>query len=237
MTESYSSANDRGISGGALKIIAVITMLIDHIGAVFLRSPIPYYTCRLIGRIAFPIFAFLLVEGFFHTKNLKKYCLRLALFALISEVPFDLAFHQTYLYRESQNVFFTLLIGLLTIAAIDYIKHTFADREFVSFCYQILLISGGMFFAWLLKTDYHAVGVAVIFLFYQFHQKKTMSSIYACLILFLSLPLEIASFAAVPLICCYNGKRGISVKYFFYLFYPVHLLLLSFFNAAGASFL
>lgn len=142
MMKSTPTAASRGLSGSTLKIIAIITMLLDHIGASLVQpilastasaagvtdwsmpslaaaypgAAIPYYALRYIGRISFPIFCFLLVEGFLHTKNLHKYCLRLAIFALVSEIPFDLAFHQTPFYQASQNVFFTLLIGLLVIA-------------------------------------------------------------------------------------------------------------------------
>ena len=82
MTESKSAHNFSGITGSTLKLIALVSMLLDHIGAVLIAAPIPYYMLRLIGRIAFPVFCFLLVEGFFHTKNLNKYAVRLFLFAL-----------------------------------------------------------------------------------------------------------------------------------------------------------
>ncbi|MCM1233886.1 MAG: conjugal transfer protein TraX [Ruminococcus flavefaciens] len=228
MTQDISANQSHDLSGSTLKIIAIVTMFIDHIGAIFVRDTIPYYACRFIGRIAFPIFAFLLVEGFFHTKNVKKYCLRLALFALLSEIPFDLAFAQTLYNPESQNVFFTLCIGLLTISVMEYIKNNLLDKETASFFCRALTATTGMLLAWFLKTDYHAVGVCVILLLYVFHNKKIMSIASACLCLFFALPLEIASFAAIPLVSCYDGRRGISLKYFFYLFYPLHLLLLYF---------
>ena len=133
----------KGLSGSTLKIIAVVTMLIDHIGAAILARMMMvnglggidqsdttavmqwysnnttlfqvYQVMRSIGRIAFPIFCFLLVEGFEHTHDRKKYALRLGLFALISEIPFDLAFSSEVLEFQYQNVFFTLFIGMLTM--------------------------------------------------------------------------------------------------------------------------
>lgn len=120
----------KGLSGSTLKLIAIITMLIDHIGAaVIARLLIAgqgsemlykiYYAMRAVGRVAFPIFCFLLVEGFFYTGSRKKYALRLFGFALLSEIPFDLAFSGKTLEFGYQNVFFTLLIGLLTIMLFD----------------------------------------------------------------------------------------------------------------------
>ena len=126
-----------GISGSVLKWIAVITMAIDHMGAGFLESyvmnawggsPIGNtfagrwneilsvdQILRYIGRPAFPIFCFLLVQGFLHTRDVKKYAIRLGIFALISEIPFDLALHIRPFHWQNQNVFFTLLLGLLAI--------------------------------------------------------------------------------------------------------------------------
>ncbi len=127
MKESMS-ARTRGITGNTLKIIAIVTMLIDHIGvAIFENGMLKYQdnslawvsianlVLRTIGRIAFPIFCFLLVEGFFHTRDIKKYGTRLFLFALISEIPFDLAVFDTWFYPGYQNVYFTLFIGLWVI--------------------------------------------------------------------------------------------------------------------------
>ena len=129
-------ANQRsgGISGNTLKMIAIITMLIDHIGAGVVEPYLSmnmgamdgnemfnrlYYldrSLRIIGRVAFPIFCFLLVEGFLHTRDVKKYGSRLLLFSLISEVPFDLIFFNTWFYPGYQNVYITLFIGLVVLA-------------------------------------------------------------------------------------------------------------------------
>ena len=106
------SAKRIEISAAALHIIAMTFMLMDHLWATLLPAQ-DWLTC--IGRIAFPVFAFMTVEGYFHTHNLKKYMLRLLLFALISEIPFDLMYGGTWFYPIHQNVIWTLLMGLLGI--------------------------------------------------------------------------------------------------------------------------
>ena len=149
------------ITGATLKWIAIITMLIDHIGAAILEpymggefGPMPTkvlglnpmiwdFIIRGIGRVAFPIFIFLMVEGFFYTRNRKKYAIRLGLFCLISEIPFNLGFHPQDLEIYSdlprlkfidfdytyQNVFFTLFIGFLTIWVMKVVSDYFAQRK------------------------------------------------------------------------------------------------------------
>ena len=205
----------KGLSGSTLKLIAIITMLIDHIGAaVIARLLIAgqgsemlykiYYAMRAVGRVAFPIFCFLLVEGFFYTGSRKKYALRLFGFALLSEIPFDLAFSGKILEFGYQNVFFTLLIGLLTIMLL------------------VIITFGGMCAAYLLHTDYDAKGVLAILVFYMTRQMRGLQIVAGCLAFCWELP---AIVAFIP-IAFYNGKRGWNIKYLFYAFYPVHLLVL-----------
>ena len=123
------NVKQQGISGYWLKVIAVVSMLIDHTSAVILEQipglEAPAFFMRIIGRAAFPIYCFLLVEGFYHTRSRAKYAGRLFLFALISEVPFDLAFSRRMWDFSSNNVFFTLLFGLLVIWGVEGIKQKF----------------------------------------------------------------------------------------------------------------
>lgn len=175
-----------------------------------------YKIMRFIGRSAFPVFCFLLVEGFCYTSNRKNYAVRLFLFALISEFPFDLALFGQPIVWEYQNVFFTLLIGLLVIWTMDWANQ---------FSYHVILqapaIACGCLLAWFMKTDYDYKGVILIVILYIFRYQPVLRTAAGCVSLLWEAP---ACLAFIP-INLYNGKRGISLKYFFYLFYPVHLLI------------
>lgn len=237
---------DKGISGSTLKIIAMIAMVIDHTGVVLVEritqmlsqgeqevhgvasffSLEQWIWCdrilRSIGRIAFPIFCFLLVEGFLHTSNWKKYAGRLFAFALLSEIPYDLSWPGVWWEPAYQNVFFTLGIGVLVMAAFEWaqkqMQWNMQRRMF--FCCLSLFV--GMAAAQILNTDYAAVGVLCILVLYTTRTNRYWQ-ITAGMISFVWEPF--ALFAFWP-IAHYNGERGISLKYIFYLFYPLHLLLL-----------
>lgn len=237
----------QGLTGSTLKIIAMITMFIDHLGASLLENGIMRQVSeqsvlsadvaalhaynkwravdivfRGIGRLAFPIFCFLLVEGFIHTRDWRKYFARLFVFSLISEIPFDLAFHRKWFYWGGQNVFFTLWIAVLVLAAVSY----FEKREDIHQAGRWLLQTGvtlaGAALAYFLHTDYDGFGVVVIVLLYLFRRDRRRQAIVGvCAFLW-----EVtASLAFLP-IYYYNGKRGLQLKYVFYVFYPAHLLLL-----------
>lgn len=211
------------LNGTNLKWIAVFSMLLDHIGAViFEGSPKLFFTfrnmdmlLRMFGRIAFPIFCFLLVEGFLHTSNRMHYGRRLFFFALLSEIPFDLALNNCVLELSNQNVFFTLFAGYVSICMME----RFWKRPYVKYLFPIL---GGIF-CWLFNTDYSFWGVLLIFVFYKFYTNLPLRTLAGCLTLYWEMP---AWFAFLP-INCYNGKRGAGIKYFFYAFYPLHLLALT----------
>lgn len=224
----------RGLSGSTLKLIAIITMLIDHIGAaVIVRVLLSgnwspemyevYSSMRVIGRVAFPIFCFLLIEGFEHTRDRKKYALRLLAFAVISEIPFNLAFKSEVLEFGYQNVFFTLFIGLVTIMAIHVVEEKQEWHPCLRIAVAIVIGFAGMMVAYLLRTDYDAKGVMCILALYLFRKMRGLQILAGC-IAFGSFELP-ALVAFIP-IAFYNGKRGWNIKYFFYLFYPLHLVLL-----------
>lgn len=242
-----------GISGSTLKIIAMITMFIDHFAAAYLErvlnaegirvylddgADMPglawvYLLMRLIGRIAFPIFVFLLVEGFLHTRNWWKYLGRLCVFALISEIPFDMAFNLTdaqvfcgqLLEFSSQNVFFTLMIGLFAIILLHLIRIK-SEKKLSELLLSVAVIAAGMALAVLLRTDYSWAGVLAIVIMWRFWNKRMCSAGVVCLMLTATNFLEITAFLALLPIAKYNGTRGMKQKYVFYVFYPLHLLLL-----------
>ena len=216
-----------------LKWIAIVTMLIDHLGIVLTYTvPEPVWkSMRIIGRMAFPIFCFLLVEGFYHTRAIKKYLVRLGIFALLSEVPFDLMISWQAWYPEYQNVFFTLLIGLFLL----YLYNWFLAN--VQPIYAIMALVSMLCLAYLIKCDYGAEGVLMIYLFFLFRFRPAGMYISVGLVMALMGGIEIFAVASFLPIALYNGekggkavesrKRGLFQKYFFYFFYPVHILLLT----------
>ena len=205
-----------------LKFIALSTMIIDHYGAIF-QSNVEIY--RIIGRISFPIYCFLLVEGYFHTSNLKKYALRLLIFAFISEIPFDLAFFNEIGFAH-QNIFFTLFLGLMTIYIID-------DKNIRSQFIKFAAIPASCILAIILAVDYNAIGIIYILSFY--YTKKYTKLIRFSLIgitmaaaNYGSYILQQISLLALPIVILSNGKPGPKNKLLqisFYAAYPLHLLL------------
>ena len=182
-----------------------------------------YRVMRNIGRIAFPIFCFLLIEGFEHTRDARKYVVRLGLFALLSEIPFDLAFQGELLEFTYQNVFFTLFIGLLTIV----LFHAAEEWQTIHPPLRVFLLAvisvGGMCLAHVVHTDYAARGVMCILVFYIFRKSRQAQIIAGILAFFWWEPAAVLAFVPIAL---YNGTRGIRLKYAFYAVYPLHLLIL-----------
>lgn len=229
----------KGLSGSTLKLLALVTMFIDHVGAGILGRLIvgqgalqiqlgdleklwaAYYITRYVGRIAFPIFVFLLIEGIHKTRNIKKYALRLGAFALISEIPFDLVFRATWLEFTYQNIFFTLLIGLLTVLFIDYMKKKSNNKIFKLILIVVITVVGSCV-AEVLRVDYGAKGVLAIVAMHLFYYYRPLQTIAGCI----AFAWEITAPLAFIPISLYNGKRGWKLKYLFYLFYPLHLLVI-----------
>lgn len=216
----------------SLKLIGCVTMLIDHIAAqFFIGNSILYVIGRGIGRIAFPIFAFLIIEGLLHTRDLKRYILRLAVFVVLSEFPFDFFLFgvQTDLYFNSQNVFFTLLLGLLAAALIDYIRYH-ASKPSIYQIGSVLMILVFCLLAEVLQTDYSSLGVLLILIFYFFWRKPIpiLMGMLFWVSLFYSMgsKMQLAAVVALIPIFLYKGEKGKSIKYLFYLFYPIHLLVI-----------
>ena len=217
-----------GLSQEALKVIACLTMLLDHIGATM----VPGYTLRIIGRIAFPIFCFLMAEGAYYTKNPRKYCVRLIIGMLLSEIPFDLAFRRKLTW-EYQSVMVTLLVGFLVVEMIQNSK---------SDILKLLAVCGGFAFAEWAKTDYGGFGVLLVVLFSQTRGQLWLQTLMVAMfswmlnslkipVFGMMIPIEMfALFAMLP-IALYSGNKvtaNKALQWGFYLFYPVHLTALVF---------
>ena len=206
-----------------LKLIALVSMIIDHYGAIFHEDIMAY---RMIGRIAFPIYSFLLVEGYFHTSDFKRYAKRLFIFALVSEVFFDFAFYGK-IYLGHQNIFFTLFLGLMTMHFMDNKDGRYKLKKNTVLFLAIILST-------FLFVDYRFMGIIYILAFYynrEFPTKKKFINLGLIMLIinlaFTSLVQQF-SLLALPLIYFYNGKLGPKNKALqlsFYVAYPLHLFL------------
>ena len=209
----------RGLNTFTLKIIAIVSMLVDHIGHIFFPEVMIF---RIIGRISFPIFAYVLVEGIHYTKDITKYMLRLGIFALLSEIPYDLAIMGSVLEFSHQNVFFTLFFAVLMFWAYKKIEHHGLKTGAL-----VVIFLLGIFVCQYLNTDYCDIGILLIFAFYMYRDKKVGRLVLAgALFLGLTGGLQLYALLALPLIALHNGEQGPKMKSFFYLFYPAHLLIL-----------
>ena len=301
------------VSGSTLKMVGIITMLIDHLalavilrimntnlaGDLLIHLNSVYSVMRTIGRLSFPIFCFLLVEGFGKTRSKPKYLFRLGMFALISEIPYDLALCATVLEFHHQNVYFTLFLGMLSMCACELVeKHRlpvpvrcfmsvvgvavsgiwltrlswFLVQRYILFRFPGLAIFGNtvtvaaifcvicvfivafllcyrrrtgtdkmlnagtdltvlflfVTLADLLRTDYLGMGVLTITVMYILRNSNVLAMAGGCVVLIFKGLKEIPTFLTLIPIAMYNGKRGLRLKYIFYIFYPAHLLLLWF---------
>ena len=231
-----------GLTANMLRTIAVIFMLSDHIWATALSFG-DWMT--YIGRMAFPIFAFQIAEGFVHTSNFKKYALRLLGFAVITEIPFNLFYSSRFFNPYHQNVLFTLLLGLLAIKVIDGLKK---DRSLKNIALSVLLLGLILLASVVGFVDYNHYGVLTVIMFYLMRDfpfawlGQRIGMILINIVIFegLVFPVEIfgktfeipsqgfAVFALIP-IWLYGNRKGKSSKilqYGFYAFYPLHMLVL-----------
>lgn len=213
-----------------IKIIAVLTMFLDHV-----RYAIPETNClafELLGRMSYPLFAFVLTEGFFHTHSKKDYIKRLIIYGLISQIPFML--FRSIIGKDSWkmlNIMFTLLFGFLGMLCMEKIK----NKPMAILTAMSIAIVGD-----LCRVDYGMYGICFIYIFYLFrNQKATIlpASIALCTMYYISryqsnffnniiyLQILFTNLSLIP-IYLYNEEKGRSMKKFFYWFYPVHLLIL-----------
>lgn len=239
------------LSAAALHLIAMALMLMDHLwAAVFPMQD--WLTCA--GRLAFPIFAFMAVEGYFHTHSFKRYALRMLLFAVLSEVPFDLLYGGTVFYPVHQNVIWTLLLGLLGIRVMEAVRAKGKLWLYLPVCGVIAAIGYALGIVGM--VDYYGAGVLTVFAFYFFRGRKwwyllgqaaALYWINVVLLGGLMYPVTLfgvetevcqqglALLALIP-IWLYRGRQGYhsrTFQYACYAFYPAHLLLLGLYQLAA----
>jgi traX family protein len=229
-----------GVSAFMLKLLALISMTIDHFAAIVIlngklygysteyfqmaiateeghRLLQIYRIFRIIGRLAFPIYAFLLTEGFRHSHDRKKYFFRLLFLGLISEVPFDLAFFNQVYNFTAQNIGFTLALGVLCMEGM----HRFRKNVF----YKWAAVLSCAALAELIRADYGALGIFLIAALYNFRKEKALRLSSGAA---LSAALSYGSYCFAALsflpIAFYNGEKGrLSLSRLFYIYYPLHL--------------
>ena len=246
MNQMNSSPSKRfDISAATLHILAMALMLMDHLWATLLPAQ-DWLTCA--GRLAFPIFAFMAVEGYFHTHSFQKYALRMLLFAVLSEVLFDLMYGGTCFYPVHQNVIWTLRLGLLGIRLMEAVRQK--GKRWLYLLVSILIVIAGAALGTLGMVDYYGAGVLTVLIFYFFRGRKWWCLLGQLLALYwvnvellggLMYPVTLfgmdfelcqqglALLALIP-IWLYRGRQGHHSKpfqYACYAFYPVHMLVLA----------
>ena len=208
------------MSSFMLKLLAMTTMVVDHTGAILFPGNM---ALRVIGRLSFPIYCFLLAEGFVHTSSRKRYLIRLGLWGIVSEPVFDYAFFGRFWVWEHQNVFFTLFLGLSALCLIEGFSS--GQQKFMPGLVLALVPAAA---AEMLMTDYGAFGVLLIVVFYVCRDRRgaglvsfgLFNTAFSCM----GSEVQFAAVAAAVPIGLYNGKRGLRLPgWLFYAFYPVHL--------------
>ena len=218
------------LDGTMLKIIAMISMVFDHAGDIFFPGVM---WPRMIGRLAMPIFSFCIAEGFAHTHDRKKYLMRIGMFALISEIPFDLAFEGKPGLGH-QNIMLTYFLSVIGLMLFDRIRGgQDTDTEHISAgktVLGVLAVLAISVLSLLLRADYTIFAIISVFLFYVLRKKHPLirSGIGTA---FLAFTRTMSYYCTTGLsfipLAMYNGKRGKGLKWLFYVFYPGHLLLLA----------
>lgn len=226
------------LSAFQLKLIALFSMLLDHAAKITGNEILTFMLP--LGRIAWPVFAYFTAEAMRFTRNRFKYLMRLAIFAIISEIPFDFAFNDGRVnFLQNTNIFYTLFLGALAIMSVEWLANKISMEDFKVLSY--LMIAPFFLIANILNTDYAGFGVFFIVMLYfiKKYNLRLLAMLLGSIILFspwdniilyhefnmiwFSVGLLIASL----LIYFYNGEKGKhSLKWLFYTFYPLHLILL-----------
>ena len=214
----------RIFSGAQLKYIAFLSMLADHVNKALIY---PFLSGEgilqrisdafdILGRIAFPLFAFFLVEGFFKTGNRKKYFASLLIFGIISEIPFDMALSGVFFEPNSNNIMFTLALMLITIWIIDILKEKMQKLpKYIWYLVSFVIVGIICFISMVTGLDYEYHAIMIGYLFYIFYNKR----VFAIFLGYLAIFKEVWSLIGFGLILTYNGKRGKQNKLLNYLYF------------------
>ncbi len=225
-------SNIQFLSGARLKLIAILSMLIDHVNKALIYPNLSADNSALttisnlfdiLGRIAFPLFCFMLVEGYFKTRSRKKYLLNLLIFGVISEVPFDMFTSASFFNKNWNNVMFTLALVLITIWCIDVLKEKMQNLpKMLWFIVSWLIVLIMCFAAMYLALDYEHHAILIGYFFYLFLDVRLLAVPFG----YASMYTQPWSLLGFGLTLTYNGERGKQSKMLNYWFYPVHLLIL-----------
>ncbi len=214
----------RVLDGTTLKLIAMASMVLDHVGDSFFPDQV---WMRVLGRIAMPVFAFCISEGFAHTHDKQRYLLRMGIFSLVSEVPFDLVTAGVPLESSHQNIMATFFWAILGLMLFERITGEGApkSREAAGF----IMLAVFAMLSVLLGLDYNMLGCGLIFVFYLLRGKgleieAAAGAVYHALLRNMGI-YWFGLLGFLPILS-YNGQRGRGLKWLFYLFYPGHLLLI-----------
>ena len=245
--ENKTNTSRIGITASTLSIIAMVTMLIDHCGYVLFNNE---FIMRAIGRIAFPIYGFMLVEGYYKTSNKVKYFLKMMILAILTEPIFDSLFLKSLCDFKHQNVLFELAFGIVLVHSVNKIRESTVNFSTIKYIGYTLLLGSVMVASEILNFDYGAIGLVMVLIFAIGYNTKLkwLTTILGVVIPYVflfkgnnvlgminilgfELPIYLQTYAVltIPFILLYNGQKGISnktFKTFKYLFYPVHLLIL-----------
>lgn len=243
MNNSLSKNKRIGISSSTIKVIAIVAMTLDHIAwlifdyMISIRGMDSYpafpdrysamayrtlyihsFACHIIGRIAFPLFVFLLVEGIHNTKSFIKYLTTILAFAFIAEIPFNLIYARQYFCFDKQNTLFTLVLCMIAVYALNKLNK--------KWYFAIMIVTVCAVLAHFLNVDYGFKAVVIACIMELLYNKKSIGFSLACAFMAIFNPWELCGLLALPLIILYNGERGIRLKYTFYIYYPVHMAVI-----------
>ena len=209
------------LDGTALKLIAVTAMILDHVGDNFFPDQI---WMRIIGRMALPIFAFCIAEGFSHTRDRRRYLYRMGLFALLSEIPFDLVTSGKVLEFSHQNIMMTFFWAILGLMIYEQVRNR-RYGQILGAAVLLLFLVSSLF----LGLDYQILAVGLIILYYLLRNKAPLINNLAAMayhVLLRNVGIYWFGVLGFVPVLLYNGKRGRGLKWFFYLFYPLHLFVI-----------